>query len=139
MAFRMSTSLKNHLCNTGVVSALAGTTGASGTASLRLYTGTQPASADSGTSGIMLCEITGIGWDNATNGTSTFNSTAGYTGTAVQAGTIGWARMECISALGTCRIDGDAGTSSLNVFTINVPVLEVSGLVALNSANIYMA
>lgn len=139
MAFRMSTDLKNHLCDNGVITALAGTTGASGTASLRLYNGTQPATADSGTNGTMLCEITGIAWNNATNGTAVFNSTAGYTGTSVVAGTIGWARMECISSLGTCRIDGDAGTSTLNVFTINVPTVEIGGLVTLNTSNIYMA
>lgn len=146
MAFRMNDGLKNYLCDTGVVTIMAGTTGTGGTASLRLYTGSQPASATegstgtlSGTWGTLLVEITGIGWSAATSGTSTFATAGGYTGTAVTTGTVGWGRMETIGASGTYRIDGDVGTSGNEVYNINVIAMEVDDVITLDSANIYMA
>lgn len=147
MAFRMSNDLKNHLCNTGVVSIMAGTTGTNGTARLYIYSGTQPSSATSGTVGTLggtfgtcLCIIPNIGWSAATMGTSALANGAGYTGTAVTSGTAGWARLESVNATaGTYRIDGDVGTSGANVFTINVLNIVDGEAITLNSANIYMA
>lgn len=139
MAFRMSNDLKNVLCNSGVVNQLAGTDGTDGTASLNIYNGTQPASGDDGTAGTLLCTISNIGWTAATAGTASFANTAGYTGTASATGTAGWGRMETVNENGTCRVDGDIGTSGANVFTINNASLTEGGVVTLLSADIYMA
>ena len=145
MAFRISTDLKNFLCNTGVVAQLAGTSGTAGTGILRIYTGTQPSGADEGTAGTldgtfgtMLVKITGIGWSAATTGTSSF-ATSGYNGTAVTSGTAGWARLECVNSNGTCRVDGDCGTSGANVFTINIKTITAGQVVRVVSSDIYMA
>jgi hypothetical protein len=139
MAFRLSTPLKNELVNESMVKKMAGTNGTAGTASLRIYTGTQPTSADDATSGTILCSILGIGWSSGTSGTAVFASSTGYYGTAVTSGVAGWARMETINATGTCRIDGDVGISQNNVFTINSASLVSGGVVTLLSADIYVS
>jgi len=146
MAFRISTPLKNYLVDKGVVEMLAGTTGTAGTGCLRIYTGTQPGSADegsagtlSGTYGTLLCEIAGISWSAGTGGTGVFTSTSGFLGTAVTTGTAGWGRLEAVNAQGTCRVDGDVGTSGGNVFTINVSSIVAGQVVSILSSDIYMA
>ena len=124
---------------------MAGTTGTAGTAKCKFYSGSQPANADAGTSGTLLCTITGIGWTAATSGTSptagtsAFANTSGYTGTALETGTAGWARMETITANGTFGIDGDVGTGATCVFVINSPSFTSGGIVSLLSAPLYMA
>jgi hypothetical protein len=132
--------MKNAMCNE-VLSLMAGTNGTSGTASLKIYSGAQPASADdgAGTSGTMLCQIDNIGWNLGTSGTSFLASTSGYQGTASDAGSAGWARMETVNGFGTCRIDGDCGIVAGNVFTLNINEFSTGGLVTLLSADIYMA
>ena len=139
MAFRISTALKNSLC-LALINPLAGTSGVSGPASLKIYEGVQPASADddAGTYSL-LCEISNIGWNATTSGTASFANTSGYVGTAAMDGTAGWGRMENINGLGTCRVDGDVGTQVNNVFTINVNSFSSGGEITLLSADIYMA
>lgn len=137
MAFRLSTDLKNVLVNT-MITTMAGTYGTAGTASLTIYTGTQPASADSDGTGSTIAVIENIGWsdDNpTTSGTAALADS--YVGTSGEAGTAGWARLECINDAGTCRIDGDVGTSIANVFRINDTVIDGTAAVTLLSANIY--
>ena len=73
MALRLNTDLKNYIINQGIVHKMAGTMGTTGTASIKIYGGTQPVSADtdpSGTSasGLLLCTIINIGWGGS-NGT----------------------------------------------------------------------
>lgn len=145
MAFRISTDLKNYLVDKGVIEMLAGTTGTAGTACLKIYTGTQPASADegnagtlSGTYGTLLCEIAGISWSAGTGGTGSF-TTSGFSGTAVTSGTAGWGRLENVNDQGTCRVDGDVGTSGGNVFTINVSNITAGEVVSIVTSDIYMA
>mgnify|MGYP001767867042 CR=1 FL=1 len=140
MAFRISLDMKNALCS-DVVKYLAGTYGTAGTASLTIRAGSQPGSADSSGTGATLCVISGIGWGTdsvaTTSGTALLYGT--FSGTAGTSGTAEWARLECINASGTCRIDGDVGTSVTNVFTINVNSFSSGGEINLLSANIYMA
>lgn len=138
MAFRISTDLKNYMCNVGVAVPLSGTYGTDGTASLNLYSGTQPSTADSGTTGTLIATITGISWSSGVAGTASLFSSTGYSGTATIDGTIGWGRMENIGAFGTCRVDGDCGTSGSEVFAINVNVVSADDVVTLHSADIYM-
>ena len=146
MAFRMSTALKDYLCTAGIVKNFAGTMGTGGTGVLYMYTNSQPASADegdagtlSGTYGTILCVISGIGWADATTGTCSFATAGGYASTAHTSGTCGWARLECLNANGTCRIDGNAGTGAGNVFTINTAIMTKGDTITLLSADVYMA
>jgi hypothetical protein len=144
MALRLSTDLKNYLINTGIVKTMSGTIGTGGSAVLKIYTGSQPASADTapvGTSGTMLCEIINIGWGGsngtrgATCGTVSHGSdAAGYIGTAAATGTAGWARLETFGtnshgSAATFRIDGDVGVASTCSFVINSVSITASGAV----------
>jgi hypothetical protein len=144
MALRLSTDLKNYLVNQGIVKQLAGTMGTGGTAVLKIYTGSQPASADDATSGTLLCTIIGIGWGGsngtrgATSGTATFGTDGGYTGTASATGTAGWARMETVGtgytgSSATHRIDGDCGTGATCAFIINSVSITSAGAVSVLS------
>lgn len=144
MALRLSTDLKNYIINQGIVKQMAGTMGTGGTASINLYTGSQPASADSGTSGTLLATIIGIGWGGSngtigsTQGLVAFGTAGGYTGTAATSGTIGWARMECVGtgftgSAATHRIDGEVGTAATCTFVVNSTVVTALGSVSLIS------
>jgi hypothetical protein len=141
----MSTDLKNYVINQGVIKQMAGTMGTGGTASLKIYTGSQPASADSATSGTLLCTISNIAWGGsngtigATSGTTDLASTAGYSGTAATGGVAGWGRMEAFGtgftgSAGTFRIDGDVGTAATCTFVINSVNVANGGVVTLLTA-----
>jgi len=147
MALKLSRDLKAYIINQGIIKQMAGTAGTGGTCVIKIYTGTQPADADSaptGTSGTMLCEIIGIGWAGtmgATSGTASLGTTAGYTGTAAETGTAGWARMitygtNFTGSAGTYTIDGDVGTSGTCAFVINSVSISVLGSVTLLTAPI---
>jgi hypothetical protein len=145
MALKLSTDLKNYLVNQGIVKQMAGTIGTGGTCVLKIYTGSQPSSADSepsGANGTMLCQIINIGWGGsngtigATSGTAAHGSNAaGYTGTAAETGTAGWARLETFGtnshgSAATFRIDGDVGVSG-NTFVIDSVSITASAPVTL--------
>ena len=144
MALLLSTDLKNYIVNQGIIKQLAGTMGTGGTARLRIYNGSQPASADNGTNGTMLCEIINIGWGGtngtigATSGTAAFGTAAGYTGTAATSGTAVWARLETIGtgytgSAATHRIDGEVGTAATSTFVINSTTITALGSVTILS------
>lgn len=145
MALRMSTDLKTYIVNQGIVHKMAGTTGNSGTGSIKIYSGSQPASADTEVSSeVLLCTISGLGWggtNGATQGTANFGSAGGYTGTAGTSGTAGWARMETVGvgytgSAATFRMDGDVGTASTCTFVVNSVAVTAAGLVTIVSAPI---
>lgn len=153
MALKFSTDLKNYIVNQAIVKQMAGTMGTGGTASMKIYSGAQPADADAGTSGSILCKIINIGWGGtgsagtigATAGTASHSSgAAGYSGTAENTGTAGWARMETVGlgftgSAATFRIDGDVGTAATCTFVINVVSITNGGVVTLLTAPISMA
>ena len=131
MALRLSQDLKNEVIN-HIVSQVAGTCFTAGTASIKIYTGSQPADADTapaGANGTLLCTIIRLCWGagtcGATAGTASLSSAGGNFGTAVATGTAGWARISTVGAdkytgsAGTYNIDGDVGTSAAYTFVIN--------------------
>jgi hypothetical protein len=154
MALRLSTDLKNYIVNQGIIKQMCGTMGTGGTASLTIYSGTQPATgggATSGTSGTVLCQIINIGWGGTTGDASTIGSTSGtigfaaaaggYTGTAVATGTAGWARLQTVGtgftgSAATFCIDGDVGTASTSTFVINSVSITNLGAVTILSCPI---
>lgn len=150
MALKLSTDLKNYIINQGIVKMMAGTMGTGGSTSINIYTGSQPATADLGTSGTLLCTIVGIGWGGTTGDASTvgctsgtlgFASTVGYLGTAATTGTAGWARMVTVGtgytgSAATFRIDGDVGTGASCAFVINAVAITALGTVTILSAPI---
>ncbi len=142
-ALKLSTDLKNYIVNQAIVKQMAGTMGTGGTASMTIYTGSQPTNADtapSGTSGTVLCIISNMGWGGsngtigATSGTVAFGTAGGYTGTGVYEGTAGWARMVTVGAgftgsAATFRIDGNCGTSTTSNFVIDNATILVDAVV----------
>jgi hypothetical protein len=144
MALRLSTDLKNYIINQAIIKQMAGTAGTGGTCVLKMYSGSQPTSADDGTSGTLLATIIALGWGGsngtigATSGTAAFCAAGGYTGTAATSGTIGWARLETIGtgftgSAATHRIDGDVGTSATSAFVVNSTVVTALGAVSVIS------
>ena len=150
MALRFNKDAKNYIINQGIAKQLAGTMGTGGTASITIYTGDQPSDADtapSGTFGTTLCTITGIGWGGsngtrgATSGTVSFGTSGGYTGTAVETGTAGWARFQRIGtgftgSAATFRMDGDVGTASTCTFVIDSVEITATGAVNILTCNL---
>jgi hypothetical protein len=104
MAIYFSTPVKNGMIDDLVIK-IAGTSGTAGTATLRIYTGTQPTGGSAGT-GVLLCTISNIGWTSATNGSAGMAEPSGYLGTAVSDGTAGWARIANGGTDGTMYFDG---------------------------------
>jgi len=150
MALKINTDMKNYIVNQGIVKQLAGTMGTGGTASITIYTGDQPSDADtapSGTFGTILCSIINIGWGGsngtrgATSGTISFGTSGGYTGTAVETGTAGWARFQRIGtgytgSAATFRMDGDVGTASTCTFVIDSVEITATGAVNILTCNL---
>ena len=147
MALSLSTDLKNYVINKSLAETLAGTVGTAGTASLKIYSGSQPATADAATAGTLLCTISSIGWaatNGCTGGTAALANTAGYTGTAATTGTAGWARLETVDtgyngSAATFRIDGGVGTASTHTFVINAVSITAGGIVSLLTAPISLS
>jgi len=98
MAFRLSTAAQNAACN-GLVDLL--DTG--GTATIKIYTGAQPASANDAASGTLLATLTfsATAFGNSSSGTATAASITSDT-TVDDTGTAGYARL----------LNGDASTHS---------------------------
>lgn len=137
MTVRVSTGLRNAMLGTsGLKTALANGV-------LRLYSGAQPASADSAASGTLLAEITldggafahgsptnGLNMDTPADGAISKPSGDVWTGLGLVAGTTGWARFcgnptdDAGASTTLSRIDYSVGktTGDIHVSNINVEV-----------------
>lgn len=107
MTIRFNTAMRD-----AMVTAL---TGAIGSQTLSIYTGSQPATANDAATGTKLVDITINGFNTPAAGSATLDTSTPSTGTAVATGTAGWGR---IAGAGGERIDGTVGTSGTD-FTIN--------------------
>ena len=134
MALKINANMRNYLIDKGMIDQLAGTNGTAGTASLNIYNGTQPANADTGTNGTLLCTISGVGWNSVTSGSAALAGVA--TGTAGTDGTATWARMTTVNSNGTFCLDGDVGTGTSAIFVINSAAILADDIVRLLTANI---
>ena len=106
MTIRFNTAQRNSIVTT--------LTGELTSATLSIYTGTQPADPNSAPSGTKLVDIYINGFNAAASGSATLDTSSPNTGVAVAAGTAGWGRI--VGAYGS--IDGTVGTSGTD-FTIN--------------------
>lgn len=103
MAIRISTGLQNDIANN------ISQTANFGGATFAVYTGTQPANANSAATGTKLVQYaldTLTGGAAASNGVVTISGTP-VTATAIASGTAGWGRL----VMGTWTIDGTVGTT----------------------------
>lgn len=75
---------------------------------IRIYTGSQPASADDAATGTLLLTLTAVELNAPANGVLTLDGSMGpYQAAATASGTAGWGRLE----VGSYRIDGSVATS----------------------------
>lgn len=117
-----STTLRNNQ-----VGQIESTVGTSGTARLRLLTGTQPADCSIAETGTLIAEINlpSTSWLTAPSGGQVSLDGTWPTATAVAAGTLGYFRIYNTSG-GTCHIQGDisltAGTGAMKVDNTNVQI-----------------
>jgi hypothetical protein len=135
MAIRLNSTLRSYIVDSGVVAVLG-----SGSALLRLYTGTQPADGGGSTSGcVLLCTIdtTAPAWASASNGTAAL-SAGSYTGTTGTSGTVEWARLS--DSGGTSYVvDGNCGTAATCDYVIDSAVFSTAGAtVTLTAATLIM-
>ena len=85
MAVKINSALQFNLLNAGIL-------GGFGTSAIiRVYDGTQPATAGGATTANLLVEITGLSWSAGTSGTALLNGTC--SGTAGNSGTATWVRL----------------------------------------------
>jgi|WetSurMetagenome_2_1015567.scaffolds.fasta_scaffold10605_5 hypothetical protein len=124
MTIRLATATR-----TSMVSALATYADSGGSAALiRLYSGSQPASANSAPSGSLLATITCAdpAFDSVSAGVATFDTTPALSTSAAGDGDIGWFRM--ITSDGDTVIDGSVGVSGSGADLIVNSVTTTVGL-----------
>jgi hypothetical protein len=123
MTIRFSTGTQNFMAN-----ALAGDlTGAT----LSIYTGTQPANANTAASGTKLVDITINAFLGAATGSAALDTSTPNTGTAIATGTAGWGRITATSGI----IDGTVGTTGTD-FTINSTAITNGAVVTLTAMTV---
>jgi hypothetical protein len=116
---------------------------------MRVYTGSQPADADSATSGTLLCTLTAAGADNApltwattaTGGTIT-KGTEAWSGTVGANGTAGWFRISPIADNGLAsttfeRMDGSISTAGAEINLSNL-LLEANAPVTVTQFSVQL-
>lgn len=132
MAVRLSASLANSLAD-AVDDAINGGTGA---ATLKIYTGSQPATADTAASGTLLATFTlnDPAFGAASGGTITLAGTP-KTVAAAATGTAGWFRIE--TSTPTNVLDGSVGTSG-NQINLNTTSITSGVNVTITSGTITM-
>jgi len=126
MPLRLSTATRNTLLSALPPAA----------ATLRVYTGSQPASADDAPGGTLLLEFDSAVYLTSPSGGSVSldPSYAPYQATAVATGTAGWARL---TLSGGERIDGHVHTSGAP-FNLSSASISSGDLIVLQSLTITM-
>lgn len=129
MAVRLSASLANALADQ-----IDSTLGNAGT--IKIYTGSQPATADTAASGTLLATFTlgSPGFGSASGGVITLSGTP-LTVAAAATGTAGWFRMATSGAAAV--LDGSVGTSG-NQINLNTTSITSGVNVTITSGTITM-
>lgn len=119
MTIRLAATARNAACDAIVDRLDLGPAGPT----FKIYTGSQPATADTAESGTLLATITGdatAAFGAASAGVATLDATPVLSTTGVAAGTAGWFRAE--DSTGANVFDGSVGTSGadLNLNTVSI-------------------
>ncbi len=129
MTTKISTAIRDQLAQTAA--------GNFYSATLKIYTGAQPASPDDAASGTLLATFTDLAFQG-TPSAGTVPLDTGYGTLIVNAaatGDAGWGRLE--QPASGYKIDGSVGLSGAQ-FIVNTTSLTTGGLVALLSCDIVM-
>ena len=124
MTIQFSTVIRNMMAD-ALAADLAGAT-------LSVYTGTQPANANTAATGTKLVDITINGFNASATGSATLDKSSPNVGDAVATGTAVWGR---ITGTSTGAIDGTVGTSGTD-FTINSTAITSGATVTLTAMTI---
>ena len=158
MALRTSTGHKNRLLGEqGVDTGANGFRGVYKNCVIDLYSGTQPATADSAVTGTFLGRITlssgaftegtatnGLQWDAPASGTISKPAGATWSGNAVATGTIGWFRCrgnavdDGTSSTTLPRFDGSVGVSTGDL-RLTVTAVDAGTPIVIQSAQFALA
>lgn len=104
-------------------------------AELKVYTGTQPATADTAASGTLLLTLSDVYFGVPDAGAVPIDDAQGpYQANAGAAGTAGWGRMTFPDG---CVVDGSVATSGAQ-FNISITSIASGDVVILNSCTITM-
>lgn len=106
-----------------------------GAATIKIYTGTQPATANTAASGTLLATLTCAdpAFEAAAAGVVALDADPDLTTTAVAAGTAGWARVA--DSDGNTIFDGSVGTSATD-FIINATAITVGQTINLTTGTL---
>lgn len=106
MAIRLAAAVRSDMMDVVETAADAGGTAAQ----LKIYSGSQPADADTTASGTLLATLTlNDPMGTQTGGVITIDVSPAITATAVATNTAGWARL--LDSTGATVLDGSVGTS----------------------------
>lgn len=130
MTVRYSLAARNAAQNASLDLADAG----SGAATIKVYSGSQPATADTTATGTLLVTLTCAdpAWGASSAGVKTLAGVP-LSATAAATGTAGWARMQ--DSTGASVFDGSVGTSSAD-FIINSTSITSGQTVNLTSGTV---
>ncbi|MGP3914318.1 hypothetical protein [Nonomuraea sp. 10N515B] len=135
MVTRIPNAVRSAACDAVVDRADLGTTNP--TARLRIYSGTQPATADTAPSGTLLAEVNlaNPSFTAASNGVATLLGTP-LSASGLAAGTAGWFRI--VDRDGATVQDGAAGTSAPAELILNTTTISIGATVQITSGTITM-
>jgi hypothetical protein len=128
MTIRFSSAVRNLLLSAIATAADTG----SGNATLKVYSGSQPAGPDTAPTGTLLATftLTDPVFETPSAGAMPMDADPDLTTTAVATGTAGWARLA--DATGTAVMDGTVGTGG--DFVINTTSITNGQTITLTSA-----
>lgn len=131
MTIRVAVAARNAALDTIVDRVDAG--GAAGT--IKIYTGAQPANADTAATGTLLATLTCAlpAFDPAATGAVALDADPDLTTTATAAGTAGWARVA--DSNGATVFDGSVGTSGTD-FIINATAITLNQVINLTTGTL---
>lgn len=146
MTIRLSTGLRNKMLDGG---ASGGIKGSFNLGFMNIYTGTQPASADSAATGTLLGTVsvngggTGVTFDAAAAGVIAKAAAETWRFTGLADGTAGWFRLWPAggtpggSSASEARLDGTVGTSGADANINNLNIV-VGGVTTVDSFTVTM-
>lgn len=132
MALRLTSGVRDAAVNAATAFADAGT----GPATLKIYTGGQPATAVDDPTGTLLATFTlqDPAYDPSSDGAAGLNTGGGISAVAVNTGVAGWGRLA--NSDGDTVYDGLCGTAGTPEFLLNALSITAGQIIVLSAGSI---
>lgn len=124
-------------CRSAACDAIVDRVDTGGAGTIKIYTGSQPATADTALGAqtlLVTITLSATAFGSASNGVATLAGTP-LSGTAVASGTAAWFRMA--NGSGTTIMDGTVGTSSSDII-VNTTTIASGNTVTVSSGTVTM-